>query len=423
MVKKPEKKPAKGKSPSPAPASRPPAGQSGGNTATADAGKADTTAAAKSAEPWAQPTPPEKEKGAAGVLWMLALLAIVIGGGYATLPLWKAYVPGLAGLPGTAPARLATAEPQINDAARGDETSGDIERERDTLNAKLGAMIDRVGSLEQQLAEVRKMVNATALPDEVANANKSLQQLSGRLTKIEESNEAVGTMLNRLNRLEQDLSDAVRTAAAPPPGVTVAIGEIAKRLEDLESGSNAGARQSAQRSNAQALVLAVGQLRQTLTTGAPYAPALQTVLRIGGDDGQLIQAAGDLQAHAETGVPSLQTLTREYKALAGDLTATLPDATAGFFEQTLARLKSLVRISRIEEAEEGSVSADGLADKAGMALRQGDLATAIGILQELKEPSARVREWTRRAESRLAAERALALLNVYAVSLLAPATE
>ena len=64
-----------------------------------------------------------------------------------------------------------------------------------------------------------------------------------------------------------------------------------------------------------------------------------------------------------------------------------------------------------------------LADKVSQALRDGDLQTAVGILQDLKDPPARAREWTQRAEQRLAAERALALLNVYAVSLLAPAAE
>ena len=64
-----------------------------------------------------------------------------------------------------------------------------------------------------------------------------------------------------------------------------------------------------------------------------------------------------------------------------------------------------------------------LADKVSQALRDGDLQTAVGILQDLKDPPARAREWIQRAEQRLAAERALALLNVYAVSLLAPAAE
>ena len=362
---------------------------------------------------------PKGENGVSGVIWMMALLAIVIGGGYATLPLWKAYVPGLDEMLQSDSGAPATAQRQEGDTAQSTPPISDIERERNALNAKLGVLIERLGSLEQQLGDVRKMVDATALPDEVAIANKSLQQLSGRLSRIEENNEAVGTVLDRLDRLERDITDA----AVPPTEMKVAIGEIAKRLDNLETGSDENRRLTAEQSNAQALVLAVGQLRQVLPTGAPYALALQTVLRIGGADEQVRQAALGLQAHAETGVPSLSALSKEYAELSGQISAAAPGVEAGFFEQTWGRITSLVRVSRIDGADRDPSSSDAVADQAGQALHDGDLQTAVGILQKLQAPSAPVQEWIKRAQTRLAAERALALLNVYAVSQLTPAPE
>ena len=362
---------------------------------------------------------PKTESGAFGTVWILALLAIVIGGGYATLPLWKAYVPGLEGVLQSGTRAPAVVQQQNNDTGQEAPVISDIERERNELNAKLSVLIERLGSLEQQLGDVRKMVDATALPDEVAIANKSLQQLSGRLSKIEENNEAAGTVLDRLNRLEQDITDA----AAPPTEMKAAIGEIAKRLDSLESGNDENRRLTAEQSSAQALVLAVGQLRQILPTGAPYALALQTVQRIGGTDEQVVQAVQSLQAHGETGVPSLSALSKEYADLSGDISAAAPGAEMGFFEQTWGRIKSLVRVSRTDGADGDPSSADAVADHAEQALHEGDLQAAVDILQKLQTPSARVQEWSGRAQTRLAAERALALLNVYAVSRLIPAPE
>lgn len=336
------------------------------------------------------------------MLWVLALLAIVIGGGYATLPLWEGYVTGLAGPPQSGP-------------AAGEKAVGAVEPERDAINARLGVLIGRLDALERRLDDVRKMVEATTLPNEVADASKSLRRLSGRLTKIEQNSEVSATVLDRLNRLERDV------AAAPPAKVTAAIGGITKRLKNLETVNDEGRRRGAAQTNAQAVLLAVGQLRQAIASGAPYTLALQALLRIGGNDSRLSEAAGGLQTHAATGVPSLKTLTREYNALAAEITA--PDTAGGFFEQTLNRLKALVKISRIKGQGEGPATTDTPADRAGQALHDGDLQTAVGILQGLKEPSGRVREWVRRARNRLAVERSLALLNVYAVSLLPPAAE
>lgn len=366
---------------------------------------------------------PGKIHGVHGFLWMLALFAIVVGGGYATLPLWSPYVPGLGEMMrGGAPDKVEL-QREIDRLKQGGESLADIERERAALNETLAALIDRLGSLEQQLGDMRKMVDATALPDEAANANKSLQLLSGRLMKIEESNAAVGTVLDRLNRLEQNISDASHAAAEPSPEMTAAMGEIAKRLETLEVGSDSQGRQTAKQSNAQALVLAVGQLRETLRSGEPYAQALEMLRHLGGSDAHIAEAAGDLEANAATGVASLKTLTRDYATVASEVTEAMPVAGESFFDQTLHRLKSLVRIRRIDQDGDGTGSSDALTDNAGQALLDGDLQAAVTALQELENPPAAAQAWVQRAQARLAAERALALLNVYVVSLLAPAAE
>ena len=368
-----------------------------------------------------QSTPAQRSGSSFGLLWGLALLAILIGGGYATLPLWKMYVPDLNkiaqdGPPAPAPATLAQEMTRLDQSG---ETTQDVEREREALSSTLNALIERLDSVEQQLTDVRKMVDATALPDEVASANKSLQQLSGRLMKIEESNEAVGTVLNRLTRLEKDIADA----AEPPAEMTAAIGKISERLNTLETGGANRSRLTLEQSNAQALVLAVGQLRQTLPSGAPYAMDLQTLLRLGGDDPEIAKLAAELEAHAGSGVPSLKSLSRSYDDLVDEITASAPDAEQGFFAQTLTRLTSLVRVRRLEDADGDATSLEGMAARAAQALADGDLQTALTILQGVPNASAGVQEWIGQAQTRLDAERALALLNVYAVSLLAPATE
>ena len=375
------------------------------------------------AAPQAAPAP--RPDRTFGVLWGLALLAILIGGGYATKPLWETYIPDLGKTVQVDPKAPASAsiQQEITRLEQSGETTKDVERERDALRSTLTALIERLDSVEQQLTDVRKLVDATALPDEVASANKSLQQLSGRLMKIEESNEAVGTVLDRLTRLERDIADAASSTAEPPAEMTAAIGEISKRLNTLETGGADRSRLSIEQSNAQALVLAVGQLRQALPTGAPYSLALQTLIRLGGNDPEISKLAAELETHAVTGVPSLKSLTRDYDDLIDEITMAAPGVEQGFFAQTLARLRSLVRVRRIEETGNDVTSAEGMAALAAQALADGDLRAAVDILQGVPKASAGIKEWIGRAQIRLAAERALALLNVYAVSQLAPATE
>ncbi len=372
-----------------------------------------------------QSTPVQRSGSSFSLLWGLALLAILFGGGYATLPLWKVYVPDLNKIAqdepqAPAPASLAQEMTRLDQSG---ETTQDVEREREALSSTLNALIERLDSVEQQLTDVRKMVDATALPDEVASANKSLQQLSGRLMKIEESNEAVGTVLTRLTRLEKDIADAANAPVEPPAEMTAAIGKISERLNTLETGGANRSRLTSEQSNAQALVLAVGQLRQTLPSGAPYSMDLQTLLRLGGNDPEIAKLAAELEAHAGTGVSSLKSLSRSYDELVDEITASAPDAEQGFFAQTLARLTSLVRVRRLEDADGDATSVEGMAARAAQALADGDLQAALTILQGVPNASAGVQEWIGQAQTRLDAERALALLNVYAVSLLAPATE
>lgn len=427
MVKKPENESGTNKPSSEASDTGVPTELAGPGDTTADDKKADKDTSPQSPSVDSETivsgqAAPARGSGVSGFLWVLALSAIVIGGGYATLPLWSPYVSGLGELISGGAHDKADLQQEIDKIKQGGDAFSDIEGERDALNKKLATLIDRMGSLEQQLGDMRKMVEATTVSGDAVDANKTLQALSGRLLKIEQSNAAVGTVMDRLNRLEQDVSDATRAAAEPSAKVTAAMGEMAKRLNSLEAGSENRGRQTAEQSNAQALVLAVGQLRETLRGGEPYSQALQTLLRLGGGDPQITRVANSLMSNAASGVVSLKTLTRDYAAVASDIAA-MPTAGGGFFAQTLNRLTSLVKVRRVDQAGENSGSAGALTDKAGRALSDGDLQTAVSALQELKNPPATVLAWTRRAKTRLAAERALASLNVYAVSLLAPAVE
>ena len=386
-----------------------------------------------------------EEGGISGLLWGLLLIAMLGGGGFATQPLWMPYVvdylPGLEKTADLEPPkneladRLAEIEQEISRVRESGEAIADLERERGRLNDTFEGVMTRIVELEKQIDYVRGMLQATSPPSDAVDTNESLQRLSSRMNKLEESDESVNAVMERLAKLEQAMADSGSTATSSAAQLSQTMATISERIGTLESGmaesvadEAKAASRAEQQVRAQSLVLAVGHLRESLRTSAPFASALGALKSLGEGDQDIMRGVNELAPYADTGIATMDMLRREFIAAAEAIRAAAPETLAkgsseGMLDKALGRIKSLVSVRKAGSGSESS-TVFGPADKALALLGDGDLVAAVETLGALYGPEAEAAApWLQRARARLTAETALSRLHVFVVSLLATVNE
>ncbi|MBL6931557.1 MAG: hypothetical protein ISR45_01315 [Rhodospirillales bacterium] len=385
------------------------------------------------------------EGGISGLLWTLLLIAMLGGGGYATLPLWSPYVvdylPALEMGGGVEPPedtlvnRLTEIENEIQRVRKSGEGIADLEKERNRLNTSIEGVMGRIDDLEKQIDYVRGMLQATSPPSDAVVTHESLQRLSSRMNKLEQSDETVNAVMERLAMLEQAMADSGSNASSSASQLSQTMAEISQRIGSLESGVETSAASESkvaartqQHLRAQTLVLAVGHLRENLRTSAPFDQALSALKSLGEEDADIMRGVNELSPYAQTGIPTLDMLRREYISAAEKIAAAAPEVTAsgettGILDKAMGRIKSLVSVRKTGSQSPADV-VKGPAESAMAQLGDGDLSGAIATLEALygKEALA-AQPWLEKARARLIAETALSRLHVFVVSLLAPATQ
>ena len=401
-------------------------------TPPAAAGKSATAAPAGETAGAAVPgEPATKDGGIAPFLWTVLALAVLGGAAAATWPLWSPYI--TAGLSSTQEdpfrdsrvtglaGRVAALEETTKGAGAG--AVEDLEAQRARSRQELKALMERLENLEQALRSVKKMGEATAPPAESADTDEYLRQLSERLGRLENNDETLERLLERIARLEERggaAGEGVQPAARAEE-LSAAVADISQRVGALERTDTVAAGTAI---GAQATVLAVGQLREALRGTAPFAAELQAVGALAADNPEITKAIAALEPYAASGIPTLATLRRDFDRLAGEIARAARALEGdGWFEWAANRLMSLVTVRRTTDSGDLN-SVDAVVARAETSLKAGDLMAAVEEPEGLAgPPGATAAPWLRGARARLAAERAMAMLHVQAVSLLVPAKE
>lgn len=385
-----------------------------------------------------------EEGGISGVLWTLLLLAVLGGGGYATLPLWSPYVvdylPELKGLTRSAPKedllidRVADMEREITKVRESGLGIADLEKERVRLNQSIEGVMTRIDDIEKQIDYVKGMLQATSPPSDAVVTNESLQRLSSRMNELERNDGSVNVVMERLARLETAMGESGANANSSAEQLSQTMSEISARLGALEQGvadksqdKLALAENNRKQIHAQTLVLAVGHLRETLKSSAPFTAALDALKSLGGDDPDIQRGINELAPYAASGIPTMDMLRRNFRATADAISATGPEAATsrsgaveGVLDRAWDRLSSLVSV-RKTGTQDAPAANQGPILLARNSLDDGDLASAIDALSTLYGAEAEAaKPWLEGARARLTAETTLARMHVFVVSLLAP---
>ena len=245
--------------------------------------------------------------------------------------------------------------------------------------------------------------------------NARLEALEARSDGAIGAGAAVIALEQRVRALEDDparepLGEALATWGEQRAALEAALAQVSARLARFEEEA---AQQAAAAGRLVTLVLATGELTAALGSSRPFAPVLDTIRGIAGEDPEIEVALARLAPFAATGVPTLDGLSARFPRAANAIVrGTAATEEEGWIDETVTRLSQLVTIRRTGGAIDPA-SLDGRLVETESALKAGDLERAIAIVEPLVGEAAEAGSagpWLRDARARREADAALAAL-------------
>ena len=245
--------------------------------------------------------------------------------------------------------------------------------------------------------------------------NARLEALEARSDGAIGAGAAVIALEQRVRALEDDparepLGEALAAWGEQRVALEAALAQVNARLARFEA---AAVQQAAADGRLVTLVLATGELTAALGSSRPFAPALEAIRGIAGEDPEIEGALARLAPFAATGVPTLDGLMARFPEAANAIVRAAPETEdADWIDETVTRLSQLVTIRKTGGAIDPA-SLDGRLVEAESALGAGDLGRAIAIVEPLMGDAAeagRAGAWLRDARTRREADTALAAL-------------
>lgn len=375
-----------------------------------------------------KPGPPARTSAAkrSASRWFVAVLIVLvfIGGAYISWPFWGPKLPD----------GVRTVLAPVMNMGRGS-----------ARGQALAAINTRIASLEKSIATIQAALGS--------GRGEDAAKLADELAKIEKKIQAIGEtapLAKRLGELEQRFaglateqraaasavaaamaSMAANPGASPEAAALAAAGrQTASKVATLEAANTELRGQLASLNNrlaamenrpaavatgpgpANALLLAIGQLREAIRGAGSYGPAHQSVAALAGKDAALDQSlAGPLATLAahQKGVADLPDLRRQFAAAASAIVrATIVPRGEGWLDRTLDGMASLVSIRKTGEKAAAADDVPGLVARAELRLTSGDLAGAVKALTGLNgAPADAAKSWLEAARARLAVEDAV----------------
>jgi hypothetical protein len=344
-------------------------------------------------------------------LWVAGLLIMILGG-VASSPFWAPQIEPLLpwGENRDDYAALATRVAAIE--TRPVAPSPGI----DAVQSAMSQLARRVDQLDSRLAVVEKRLVPPSVDTDAINS--ALGALGRRVDQLESAAKPdLGPLRAGMQQVEQRLAAIETQFASRIASETAASkdmqqelsrlgkveGDLADRVAALEREAQSQEKPELRADGVMALLL--GQMREAIEQARPFPAEFGAFIKLArGSD--LAAGAQPLAEPARNGVASRAVLVKGLAELAGGMAASDPAVKSDWREQTLARLRGLVTIRRIDDSSH--TGSNGAVGAAQAALARGDLAGAVAALEPLTGADAEAaRPWLLMARERLTAETAL----------------
>jgi hypothetical protein len=291
---------------------------------------------------------------------------------------------------GTAPAQ---APPEI----------ASLQQALDKVNQQLAGLEQRLSATEQAVAQLRQGAGQSA----AGTGNEDLAPLRA---DIQRQGAEIAKVSDRVAAIEKQLAARPASDPAVLPELQTNLSKIGAALAELDArvAKFTGATETSGLRTDQALLLSLGQLRQTMQGSGPFAAERAAAMALAQERPDIQAALEPLAEPAARGLPSVAVLRQRFEGIAGAIAAGTPPAPANdWSEQILGKLRGLVTVRRV-----GPGGADGTAETAvataESALADDDLAGAVAALETLHGPAMlAARDWLDSARRRLAAQAAV----------------
>ena len=292
------------------------------------------------------------------------------------------------------PARLLAVDDVVK---KNGERLAALKTEIDALGGKMANNIreDDIAILSQRLADMEtRLISLTAQPSATTESDPTAPDAAAAISALDTLRTQSG---ERMSALEQE-NVALRDIVAL---LDKRVGAIEQKPAP-ELGTNRG----------NALVLAVGQLREAARGTAPFAVALQAVEALAEAQETLVKPIAALKPLARTGAPDLIALRIHFNRIAGRIAhESFVPKGEGWVDRTLGKLSRIFTFRRTGAAAASGDDENGLVARAELRLAAGDLGTAVTILEGLKGPGlALAGPWLKEAHARLVVDSSIRTL-------------
>ncbi len=277
---------------------------------------------------------------------------------------------------------------------------------------RIDPLVEKVDALGGRLDRLERVAAATAGTPSAAEGAGTSPTLAALLAENARLAAELGRMTERIARLEAagdpELAGKVEAAGARVEGIEADL----KRLS--ESGRTR---------KGDALLLAVGQLREAASGSRPFDVELQLVLKAATGEAGIGEAAGPLAAFSRESVPTRAALKAQFPGLAARAAqAALAPEEGSWLNRTAARLSRVVTVRRVGQGAERGEGALAAIARAENRLAAGDLAAAAAALEGLEgAPDEIFGEWREGAGARATIDVAIARLSRRAIERFAAA--
>jgi hypothetical protein len=353
--------------------------------------------------------------GAALVLVASALAWLLAGGGGERVPadlgkrlaVVEKALPQRSTLPEEAKARFSAIETRL---AKADER---VQAMQAKVAADMEAMKERsaVPDLTERVAKLEAALPSRAEGD-AGEARTAAARTESELAALKAEAQGLRRGLEALKgSMDERLKETAKAADLAP--VLSRLGAYQRDLDAVLKTEDARTSSSRQ----VLLTLELANLKRALDRGDSYTGELEAVRRAASGEVDL----APLERSSRTGVPTLNTLTQEFRRVANaaaDAESEKPDASV--LDRLIAGAKSVVRLRKASH-DVDDTSAEATLGRMESALKEGRIDEVLAQGRRLPpKAAAAAGDWLKKLEARTAADRAVAAIEAGLKASLAP---
>ncbi|MET4697238.1 uroporphyrinogen-III synthase [Constrictibacter sp. MBR-5] len=245
---------------------------------------------------------------------------------------------------------------------------------------------DRLDALESRITEVA--ARDQGQPDLEAR----IDDLQAKLTAVQDARGALQDQLSAVEQSTGKLGDRLTTGLA----------DIEKQVTAATEAAQEATREAA-RDRTAAMLMALNGVRDALAEGAPFDTQVSDLRKLGQNEPAVAEALSGWADRAAAGIPTRPQLTKRFKEIASEVGGRIrPQTGEGWLDSMIERATSVVRVRRVGEDAAGDTP-DAVLARAEAAMDNGNLAKAVDEVGALQgEPAAAFADWLADAKARLA---------------------